>query len=514
MVISANTQSPLAGVLVLMPGVGQGTTDASGRFAIANVRPGIHTIRALRTGMAAPLNDTFSGNISVMPGEEVRNVRLELAPFGSITGRITDETGKPLAGLTVQALVAAYSRGRRILSAPGNDAGASSASSRTDSSGQYSIDLPPGVYYVTAEYSPSGSFRIAESSGRGVVVSGTIRTFFPGTDVEKLAASIVVLGGGTVPGIDFKAATRSPATVTVAGTVEGRRNSEEDNRTRRSFSLISRDSFSQEGWAIRNIPEMRAPTDTFEIGGVPRGIHDLVVDDVMQDGSRGRGITAIRVGDEDLKDVRLILQKGNDIQGRILVSGPSRSIDLSTLTVLANSKYTTAASDGTFTLRDVLSGTYSVRLEGLPPDAYVSDLRQGSRSLFDAAGTLNGPELEMRDSATPVEIFVSPAGATIDGIVESSGQANVAGATIVLVPPPSRRFVQSAYKATVADGRGEFRLRGIAPGTYQLFAWNRVPDTAWLNPEFMARYEGRGQSITVTEGARFRARIALLRYEE
>jgi hypothetical protein len=81
-----------------------------------------------------------------------------------------------------------------------------------------------------------------------------------------------------------------------------------------------------------------------------------------------------------------------------------------------------------------------------------------------------------------------------------------AGVTVALVPSPSRRFVQSYYKTAIVGPGGEFSIRGVPPGVYELFAWDSVPETAWLNPEFLSRWEGRGQVISVEAGRSINAR--------
>jgi hypothetical protein len=49
-----------------------------------------------------------------------------------------------------------------------------------------------------------------------------------------------------------------------------------------------------------------------------------------------------------------------------------------------------------------------------------------------------------------------------------------------------------------ADATSKFNMDGIAPGDYKLFAWEAVPNGAWMNAEFLARYEGRGVAVSVT----------------
>ena len=77
------------------------------------------------------------------------------------------------------------------------------------------------------------------------------------------------------------------------------------------------------------------------------------------------------------------------------------------------------------------------------------------------------------------------------------------------MPAPARRFVQSYYKATTAGSAGTFSFKGVPPSVYQLFAWETIPDTAWMNPEFMSRWEGRGQLISIEAGGSVNVRARL-----
>jgi hypothetical protein len=61
---------------------------------------------------------------------------------------------------------------------------------------------------------------------------------------------------------------------------------------------------------------------------------------------------------------------------------------------------------------------------------------------------------------------------------------------------------------------GAFTFQGLAPGVYQLYAWEIVPNTAWLNPDFMSSYEGRGQSVSVESGKHQSTRVRLIARED
>jgi hypothetical protein len=104
----------------------------------------------------------------------------------------------PALGVTVQALVASYQDGRRVLVAPAQAIGVINSSTQTDENGEYHLDLPPGVYYMTGQYRESN---ISEPSAARAL-GAPFRVYYPGTSDVALAATIK-LNGGEVPGIDF-----------------------------------------------------------------------------------------------------------------------------------------------------------------------------------------------------------------------------------------------------------------------------------------------------------------------
>jgi hypothetical protein len=43
-------------------------------------------------------------------------------------------------------------------------------------------------------------------------------------------------------------------------------------------------------------------------------------------------------------------------------------------------------------------------------------------------------------------------------------------------------------------------MTGLPPAEYKLFAWEDVEDGAWIDPEFLKPFEGKGKRVTVREG--------------
>ena len=73
---------------------------------------------------------------------------------------------------------------------------------------------------------------------------------------------------------------------------------------------------------------------------------------------------------------------------------------------------------------------------------------------------------------------------------------------MTLIPDPPRRQNLLLYKkwSSPPDGTGTFVFRGIAPGTYKIFAWENLPELAEQNAVFMSDYESRGITVTVSAG--------------
>lgn len=123
----ASTGAPLSSVHVSLPGSVTATTDSQGRFRFGDVEPGPKRLWASDSEHGA------SGGVSVMvrAGEEAP-VEIRLLPGGSISGRVVDHAGQPVAHVAVLLLQRRY-RYRDVVYSPDQVVA-------TDEKGEYRLD--------------------------------------------------------------------------------------------------------------------------------------------------------------------------------------------------------------------------------------------------------------------------------------------------------------------------------------------------------------------------------------
>jgi hypothetical protein len=156
---------------------------------------------------------------------------------------------------------------------------------------------------------------------------------------------------------------------------------------------------------------------------------------------------------------------------------------------------TLANPDGSFTLQSVPPGDFRVILRQLPARGYIKSMRMGGADVLNDGLQVSGPP----DSI--LEIVIGTNAGSIDGSVVNSRNEVLANRSVVLVPDIRFRQRSDLYKVVSTNNAGRFRMQGIAPGDYKLFAWENVENDAWQDPNFIQAYENIGRPIRINEGS-------------
>jgi hypothetical protein len=109
-----------------------------------------------------------------------------------------------------------------------------------------------------------------------------------------------------------------------------------------------------------------------------------------------------------------------------------------------------------------------------------------------------------------LEIVLAPDTGKVDGIVLNKDDKPAAGATVVLVPESKFRARKDRYRQVETDQYGRFEMEGIAPGEYQIFAWEDVEPGIWHEAEFLKNYEGKGERVTIRASGHESAKVQVI----
>jgi hypothetical protein len=120
---------------------------------------------------------------------------------------------------------------------------------------------------------------------------------------------------------------------------------------------------------------------------------------------------------------------------------------------------------------------------------------------------LNGPlRVGAEPLTTPIEIVLASASGEINGaVVDSRGRP--LRATVVAMPPENTRHRLDLYTPVMTDEAGRFRLSGLVPGDYRLYAWEDIESGSWLDETFMSTVQIPASYVRLAEGGRVATRL-------
>jgi 5-hydroxyisourate hydrolase-like protein (transthyretin family) len=470
------------------------TTDASGKFAMKDIEAGRYRLNVTRSGFVSTSYGARSPGrpgttLSLLRGQNVKDVAFRLIPHSVVIGRIVDEDGEPIPNVRVQLMTYRYQQGRKQLSYTG---GAS-----TDDLGDYRIfGIAPGKYFVSATASNNQFFGVVQDrSAAPQPEEDYVPTYYPGTTDVATAAQLDVPAGGQLRGIEF--------TLTKAHTVHvtGHVGYSVAGRQRVMVYLLPRGPGMNGPMALR--PTQSDAKGDFDIRGVGPGAYSLTA--VINDGSKSyQARTSVDVGSTNIERLNVVIGPGIEVAGHVTTEG-SDPLDLSNVRLMLQTReiggimfggFSQGRLDegGAFKLQDVAPGLFNLMVTGLPAGAYLKSVRSEQTDVL-----ANGLNTEVPPA--PLEVLISPNAAQVTGTVQNHDTGNPApGATVVLVPQEKERKEQQSYFKTVSsDQNGGFTFKDVVPGEYKVFAWEDVESGAYMDPDYMKPIDSKGEALSLRE---------------
>ena len=500
-VLSANTGEPLKKAHAVLHRRGEesnehpltATTDASGHFSIDKIPAGRYELAVDRAnyldmqyGQDQP--DKPGAILSLAPGQKMTDLLFRLHRTAVIAGRVLDQDGDPVRGAEVVAAARTMVRGKPKIEP--------SEGISTNDLGEYRVaDLAPGRYLVLASPPRVSPWREPEEQ------AAYLPTYYPGTTESARASAIEVKSGDEITGIDLVFASKLPTrTYKIHGRVV---NSVTDDPDAQIVVLLSprmnRELDFDPNQKQAN-PDRK--TGTFEINDVAPGEY-VAVAISFGEGRRHRAAQNVDVIASDVDGVSLILTRGIDIPVRVMLEGKSAAI--ADMSILLNPSANEASirfseerrraivqPDGSFVLKEVSDGSYSLEVYSKCRECYLKSARGNGVDLLE-----QGVQVVSGEAPSPIAVLYSSNTGTLTGAVTNKDDLPAPGALVVLVPDSSSHQRPEQYKTSTTDQYGHFEIRGVPPGHYQAFAWEKADEDSYGDPDFRRPFESMAESFDI-----------------
>jgi protocatechuate 3,4-dioxygenase beta subunit len=482
-------------------------TDGSGRFTIEGLPPGSYDLRAGKAGLGTAIYGANSlrelGDlITLGDGETRADLNLRFLRSASVSGRVLGPDGDPVSGIRVNLLRASRSLGDLVLM---NYRGA-----MTDDRGEYKIaSVDQGEYYL---HCAPQQFRMG-----GGTLERMASQFLGGARDSKDAPVLSLRGGEVLSGLDFHLTAQQAAKI--IGRVTGVPVLDPPVETPGRATRMKPDADQQVSVNLSPADEYRmswmmgapahAPDFRFELGENNPGRYRLQATVHVWD----KTYYASQLVDagEGTTDVELAMSPGLEVKGHLKVEGPAApSLDNVTVRLAPagsgpnrQSYSSPVAKDGSF------------KIEQVPPGEWLLTTSANSAEIFEKFVRLGDKDflykrLELPPgSDAPLNIVLSSNAATVEGEIDAGKRAG-----ILLEPVGQRHTMTNFYYSAIADDQGKFKVSGIAPGKYKIFALEKIATANYRTPEAADALDGLGEEVDLVEGAKVQLQPKLIPEEK
>jgi hypothetical protein len=474
------------------------STSNDGRYEFRDISPGRYTLRVQRSGyLAQNYGQRHPGEqarpLEIADKEVVEKVDFALPRMGIISGRVLDELGEPIVGVTVWALQTRYFDGRRNLVPTGGNA-------RTDVTGQYRLlSLPPGDYVVmgtTRETWP------LDTDPKQVFAYAP--TYFPGTSTPAAARRVKIGVGQETPAIDFSL-------------VPGRTSRVSGNATSASGLPLAGETVTLQQEIAGPTVFMGSPVASTKVGGdgtwtlsnVAPGEYRLSIRTPARDSRQAQeGHLTINVAGADLEGLSLVASSGGTVRGQVVTDDgsplpvgfdrmqvrPPFNPGSRTTTSMPSPDNGRVRSDGSFEVQDVFRDTV-LSIGPLTGDWTLKAIEVEGRDIADYP-----LPLEHGATLSGVRIVLTSRPTTIRGVLRDEKQNPAEGTVIVFAEDSAKwRDGSRVIRMTRPDQRGLFTFKGLPAGDYFLIALDYVQDGQWNDPEFLDGLKARAKRVAIAD---------------
>ena len=464
---------------ILPPGTRLVTkTDASGNYSFDKVPTGTYTAIAFKPGYQKATSASFT--VAQGKNTVVGPITLTAFPtpvFGTVTGLITDSTGKPLAGAFVE-----------ISPAPATKTGAASLGSTTlpvrpptrvqfvttDSNGQYTFaQVPTGSYIITAaakgyQKGTSAPFTVSQGKNTAPTVAltaaptpvfGSVTGTVTDSTGKPIAGALVEISPPVLP-LGGSGQGGSTPIIIPPGPIQIAKT---DSNGKYTFDMVQTGTYIVSAWADGFQKSTSAPftvaqgsntAPTLVLTALPTPVFGSVTGKVTD--SKGNALAGAVV---EIEPAPVPLGGSGGATGTVIPVGPPRF-----------EMTTTTDANGQYSFAQVPTGTYVV-------SAFAKGYQGSISAPFTVSmGSNTAPTLALTALPTPVV-------GTVNGAVTDTSGKPIAGASVELIPAPEKLGPGGSPSPTnpivppikvlfaTTDKNGQYTISDVPTGSYIVSAW-------------------------------------------
>jgi Carboxypeptidase regulatory-like domain len=456
------------------------TTDQSGKFHIDNVQPEKYVASADAEGYAnsRTVSDVKLFTVSADP---LSGVEVPIAPLSVITGKVVDEDGEPLDGVTIMALRNGYNAGAKTLQQV--------SAAQTDDRGIYRMfDVQPGRYYLSAQ--AQRQFRMiapqnAERTHTTIPEEAYGIAIYPGVAEISQATAHELKPGADWTGADFKLHKRP------AYHIRGRANGllAAGGRGNVQAEPCNPDPMPWAG-GLQNI--VGRQDGSFDLAGAVSGTYCLIV---REPGRGGVALTQpVTVTNADVNDVTLNPPASFSVKGMVTIDGTPPA-NMPTLGISLRSsdgnqqQHVQVTAGAAFQIDYIFPGKYTVVVPSVQ-QVYVKSILYGSQDV--SSGVI--PDAQPGGSLA-ITLGTDPG--EIDGTVQAGSVESGTPVLVLAIPDDAHAQRNDLMRITNSSAEGTFTLQGLAPGDYKVFALATQDYEDYQNRELLKLLEGNAAAVTV-----------------
>ena len=493
-------------------------TDDSGGFAFIELPAGRYTISASKPGFVSlsygqrrPFQPGTP--LQLADGQQMKGVDFQLPRGSVIGGRVLDQDGDVMPGVTIRALRYVYLQGNRRLTAEG--------SAQTDDRGEYRIwGLPPGSYFVNAvPRVRSGPVAVSASGLVGGVSArpdsnpvNYAPSYYPGVDSMQNAKPVNV--GLEQQSLDINFDLAMVSVSRVAGLVTH----PDGTPVAAGDVTLSADTSEPSGNRIGvNFGSTIQWDGAFSVNGVPPGRYILRArgddSDVPQFAS-----ARLTLDGHGIDDMVLMLSEGATIGGAIrFLPGATPPPDPTDFRITAppadqdppRSQTSTRPDEtGRFVITGVPVGAHYLRPGRNPRGWMLKSVTEGGHDITDIP-------LELRSGESVGDILMTFTDRLneIDGTVSTDLGAPIPELTVLAFPTDSAFWHPQSRQIMTArpDQSGNYRIRGLPSGEYFLVTIDPGEEGEWFDPAYLDRHVPTAARLTLGDGETKRRDFKLAR---